>query len=63
VPRARNRRPREHRGFVTQELPIPTLGFEARQRLTDRLSGEGLLLPNGVNNVNSVRHEGGTVYL
>jgi hypothetical protein len=49
--------------FVTQELPIPTLGFEARRRLTDRLSCEGLLLANWLNNVNSLRREGGTVYL
>jgi hypothetical protein len=49
--------------FVTQELPIPTFGLEARRRLGDRISCEGLLLANWINNVNSLRREGGTVYL
>jgi hypothetical protein len=49
--------------FVTQELPIPTLGFEARRQLIDHLSCEGLMLANWINNVNSLRQEGGTVFL
>src|SRR5262249_512315 len=49
--------------FLTHHLPIPTLPFAARRQLTDHLACEGLMLANRINNVNSLRQEGGTVFL
>jgi hypothetical protein len=49
--------------FGTQELPIPTLGLEARSPLTHHLSIDTLLLGAWLNHVDSLRTEGGTVYL
>jgi len=49
--------------FNTQELPIPTLGIEGRAPLTDHLSFDTVALGGWLNHVDSLRTEGGTVYL
>jgi len=49
--------------FNAQELPMPTIGLESRNALSDTLSFETLLLGNWLNHVDSLRTEGGTVYL
>jgi hypothetical protein len=49
--------------FNTQELPMPTIGLESRNALNDHFSIETLLLGNWLNHVDSLRTEGGTIYL
>jgi hypothetical protein len=46
-----------------QELPIPTIGVQLRRRLSDRFVLEGILQGNWINKWNSLRSQGGTVYL
>jgi hypothetical protein len=46
-----------------QELPIPTIGVEGRRWLCDNLLLEGTLQGNWINKWNSLRSQGGTVYL
>jgi hypothetical protein len=49
--------------FNTQELPVPTIGLESRNPLSDHLSLDTLLIGAWLNHVDSLRTEGGTVYL
>jgi hypothetical protein len=46
-----------------QELPIPTIGVEGRRWLRNNLLLEGTLQGNWINKWNSLRNQGGTVYL
>src|SRR5712692_1305348 len=48
--------------FYHQELPMPTVGLEARRCLSEHLALEITLKGNWINRWNSLRDEGGTVY-
>jgi hypothetical protein len=49
--------------FYHQELPIPTVGLEALRRINDNLTIDGAVTGNWINRWNSLRDEGGTVWL
>ncbi len=49
--------------FYHQELPLPTLGLEVRQRLTEHVAVELTLKGNWINHGDSLRPEGGTAWL
>src|SRR5262249_28130514 len=49
--------------FLTQELPIPMLGFSFEQPLSRRFSFVGSALGGYLPKVDSLRTEGGTSYL
>jgi hypothetical protein len=49
--------------FVTQELPVPLLGFRIDRPLVERLSLVGSLTGGYLPRVDSLRHEGGDVKL
>jgi hypothetical protein len=54
----------EARGrFHDQELPVPTIGIELRRLVSDQLAFEMTLQGNWINKWDSLRQEGGTVYL
>jgi hypothetical protein len=46
-----------------QELPVPTIGLQLRRRLSEHFALEILAQGNWINKWNSLRNEGGTVYL
>jgi len=46
-----------------QELPIPTLGVQLRRLVSDNFVLEGILQGNWINKWDSLRNQGGTVYL
>lgn len=46
-----------------QELPIPTLGVQLRRWVSDNFVLEGILQGNWINKWDSLRNQGGTVYL
>src|SRR5262245_11877201 len=49
--------------FSRQELPVPILGFRADFPLGDRFAGRAFVSGGGLPPVNSLRKEGGTIYL
>ncbi len=49
--------------FFHQELPIPTIGLEALHRLGENFTFDSSFKGNWINRWNSLRNEGGTVWL
>jgi len=49
--------------FFRQELPVPVLGLRADFPLSDRIGARAFIASGGLPPVNSLRKEGGTVYL
>src|SRR5262245_3269347 len=49
--------------FFRQELPVPILGLRADFPLTDRVAARAFIAGGGLPPVNSLRQEGGTIYL
>ncbi len=49
--------------FYQQELPLPTVGLELHQKLSDHVALEVTVKGNWINHWDSLRDEGGTVYV
>lgn len=50
-------------GFRRQEDPLPVLGISTSRRLSTRILAEGSIEGGWINHLNSLRTEGGTIYL
>ena len=50
-------------GFLRQEVPLPVFGLAASRRMSSVLLAEGSIEGGWVNHLNSLRTEGGTIYL